>query len=345
MPKDHRHYAVAEAPAGSEGQRECARKAWCTGYRLVPQDDGTSKHAPGLTYTAFCRADTAVIAEYLSEDLGLPAAYGRLAADIGDPAKRGTVIRVPFGPRMILSEYYDMLMRRIAEVLCSYEERVRDAARLAPADTEYSRRPAFQHLAVTGAAGTLFRQMSVLLALPEGPLIRHIPSTELKAAGEPKRVLRSPVLELWQDAVVLANRDGMARLLADLSGVSAGLEILDLHRRCLSALGEIATRPELLDGVPCRSCGTIGLERAEPPSDPAMEAYYSRCPEMSCGDRMSLDTYRKWCARYKAWAEEAGPLKCQRCVNEDHAECVYAGCECAADGHPGQEQPAWARTA
>lgn len=332
-PRDWRSTA-AEPHAGTEGQRECARQEWCTGYRLVAQDDGTSKRAPGLAYTAFCRADTAVIADNLSAETGLAAAWSRLAADIGDPVRRGTMVRVPFGPRMVLSEYYDLLMRRITEVLCSYEERVRDAARLVPADTQRSRRPAYQHLVVENAAATLSVHLSVLLALPEGPVLRHIASAELKAAGEPRRVLRSPVLELWQDAIMLANRDGMATLLAGLDGTSAGLEVLDLHRRCLSALGEVATHPELLDGVPCRSCGTIGLERAEPPSDPKAPADYSRCPDASCGDRMDLATYRAWCKRYETWAKDLGPLTCARCAKGDHGECVYEGCQCAAIGHP-----------
>lgn len=337
MPRDWRrsaNRAVAEAQASTEGQRSCARKEWCTGYRMVPQDDGTSKREPDLTYQAFCRADTTLIAEYLSGDLGLPAAWSRLGADIGDPARRGTMVRIPFGPRMVLSEYYDLLMRRIAEVLCSYEERVRDAARLTPADTERSRRPAFQHLTVQNAASTLAIHLSALLALPDGPVLRHIPSAELKAAGEPKRVLRSPVLELWQDAVVLANRDGMATILTETSGAGAGTEILDLHRRCLSALGEVATHPELLDGIPCRVCGIMGLVRAEPPSDPKREPDYSRCPDLSCGDRMDLKTYRQWCVRYEAWAKDLAPLTCQRCSKGDHGECIYEGCECAARGHP-----------
>jgi hypothetical protein len=133
--------------------------------------------------------------------------------------------------------------------------------------------------------------------------------------------------------VVYANRDGMATILAALSGAHAGLEIIDLHRRCLSALGEVATHPEVLDGVPCRVCGTLGLERAEPPSDPKAEADYSRCPALSCGDRMTLTTYRQWVKRYEAYIRSAGPLTCQRCQNGDCAECIFAGCECAADRH------------
>ena len=334
MPRDWRHgaarAAIAEAQSSTEGQHECARGDWCTGYRLVPAGDGTSKRAPGLTYQAFCRADTALIAGHLSGGQDLLAAYGRLAAEMGNPARRGEMVRVPFGPRMLLSEYYDMLMRRTTEVLCSYEERVRTAARLAPADTERSRR--HEGRAVGQACRTLSTHLSVLLALPEGPVFRHIPSGELKAADNWRAT--SPVLDLWQDAVVYANRDGTATILAALSGAGAGTEILDLHRRCLTALGEVATHPEILDGVPCRVCGNPYLERAEPPSDPKAEANYSRCPSMACGDRMKLETYRAWVKRYEAWARSLGPLTCQRCANENCGQCIYPGCECAANGHP-----------
>jgi hypothetical protein len=178
--------------------------------------------------------------------------------------------------------------------------------------------------------------LSVLLALPAGPVFRHIPSAELKAAGS-ERAAAAPILALWQDAIVFANRDGMATLLAALTGAHAGLEVLDLHRRCLSALGEVAAHPEILDGVPCRSCGTMGLERAEPPSDPKTEPDYSRCPSLSCGDRMKLDTYRAWVRRYEAWARSQEALTCQRCLRGDCGQCVYGGCECAANGHPGLE--------
>jgi hypothetical protein len=326
---------VAEVQSGTEGQHECARQDWCTGYRLVPQDGGTSRRAPGLTYQAFCQADTALIAAQLDADRGLPAAWLRLQADIGDPARRGVMIRVPFGPRMVLSEYYDMLMRRITEVLCSHEERVRTAARLAEADTQESRR-GDAYRPVRNAADALSVHLSVLLALPAGPVFRHIPSAELKAAGS-ERAAAAPILALWQDAIVFANRDGMATLLAALTGAHAGLEVLDLHRRCLSALGEVAAHPEILDGVPCRSCGTMGLERAEPPSDPKTEPDYSRCPSLSCGDRMKLDTYRAWVRRYEAWARSQEALTCQRCLRGDCGQCVYGGCECAANGHPGLE--------
>ena len=328
---------IPAQPVTSDEQRTCARADWCTGYRIVPASDGTSKRAPGLTWQVFCDADTNLIAGHLDPGRGLPAAWLRLAADIGDPARRGQVIHVPFGPRMLLSEYYDMLMRRIAEVLCSYEERVRDVARLVPLDTQASalRDP---YRAVTQAARTLSAHLSALLALPPGPMMRHVPAGEISY-----RVLErtaSPVLAIWQDATRVGSRsrDGTAMIMPVLSGAGAGLEILDLHRRCLAALGEVATHPEILDGIPCRCCGVMGLERAEPPSDPKTEADFSQCPSFSCADRMKLETYRAWVKRYEAWVKGIGPLTCRRCEiaaekKTDHGQCIYPGCECARYGH------------
>jgi hypothetical protein len=317
---------------GSSEQRECARQEWCTDYRIIPGADGAQRR-PALTYQAFCQPDTALIATYLSPDAGLPAAYRRLAADIGNPARRREMVRVPFGPRMPLSEYYDLLMRRTAEVLGSYEERVRTAANLVPADTRRSSLRALWsgEAAVAGSAQILSAHLSALLALPAGPVIRHIPAAEVKAATDPRRAM--PLAPWWQGAVVCSSAYGTAAILAMMDGAGAGIEILDLHRRCLAALGEIAANPELLDGIPCRSCGVMGLERAEPPADPETEADYSRCPDPACGDRMKLATYRAWVKRYEAWARSLEPLTCQRCANGDCGECIYPGCQCATEGH------------
>jgi len=332
LPRDHRRVAVAEPPAGTESQRECHRGPWCTGYRLIPGDNGTTLRVPGVAHAAFCLADTALIAARLHPRRGLPAAYWWLRADLGNPVRRGEMVRVPFGPRMLLSEYYDMLMRRITEVLCSWERRVREVHHLSDPVPE-----ADGHKVVARAAATIGgERLSSLLACPPEPMLRRVPSGELKAAEG--RVC-SPVLALWQDAILHDNANGTAVIRASLSGAGAGTEILDLFSRCLSALGQVAPPAELLDGVPCRSCDAMGLERAEPPSDPEIPAMHSRCPV--CRAEMDLATYRDWSAWYSEWAKGLGPVTCQRCLNADrdpgrhsHRDCIYGGCECAARGHP-----------
>jgi hypothetical protein len=331
MPRDHRHGTVAGAQPGTEGQHECARADWCTGYRLVLAGDGTSKRAPGLTYQAFCTADTALIGEQLGE---LPFAYGRLQAGIGDPVRRSEMIRVPFGPVIPLSEYYDGLMRQIAPELCAWAARVRAVKSLSPPPQA----PVLSLAAVGHAAATLGRNLSALLALQPGWMTRIIPRPPGRGGGPPSV---TDLEDRFGDCEIVRFGVDSVTIMVQLGGTDAGLEILDLHRKCQRALGEAAPRPEILDGVPCRVCGVMGLERAEPPPDPKAEADYSRCPALPCGDRMNLETYRAWVKRYEAWAKSAGPLACQRCEGiwrngtfaKDHEGCIYDGCSCAAQGH------------
>lgn len=310
-----------ESVPGTEGQRECARKDWCAGYRMVQQDDGTFKRQPGLTYQPFCVADTALIGEKLGE---LPEAFARLEADLGDPVRRSEMIRVPFGPAIPLSEYYDSLMRQIAPQLCAWAARVRAVKPLSPPPQV----PVLSPIAVEHAAVTLKRNLSALLALQPGWMTRTFTRPPGRA-GQPPSI--TDLEAEYGDCEIVRFGIDSVTLMVQCGGIDAGMEILSLHRKCSVALGEAATRPELLDGIPCRSCGVMGLERAKMPSDPKTEADYSRCPE--CGDRMALETYRAWVDRYEAWVKTLDPLTCARCTNGNCGQCIYEGCECAAAGH------------
>jgi hypothetical protein len=329
---------------GTGEQRPCSRGQWCAS-RTVTTEGGERVTTPAMGYQAFCRSDTALIAARLHPQHGLPAAYWWLRADLGNPVRRGEMVRVPFGPRMLLSEYYDLLMRRITEVLCSWEGRVLAIweQRAREAGRSSARTPARTssdaHENAKAAARYLSDNLSVLFAAPPEPMLRRVPSAELKAAESWRA--SSPVRALWQDALLHDNANGMAVIRPSLSGADAGTEILDLFSRCLSALGQIGPPAEVLDGVPCRVCGVMGLERAEPPSDPEREADWSRCPNLACGDRMDLKTYRQWTSRYEAWVKSLGPLTCRRCElakgdpeKYSHQDCIYPGCECADRGHP-----------
>lgn len=322
MPQDFRRSTVADPPASTEGQRECARAEWCTGYRIVQQADGTSKREPGLAYTAFCVADTTLIGEKLGE---LPGAFTRLEADLGDPVRRNEMVRVPFGPAIPLSEFYDALIRRIAPELCAWAARVRAVKPLSPPPQV----PVLSVAAVEHAAVTLKRNLSALLALQPGWMTRTIPRPPGKGGQAPSI---TDLDDSYGDCEIIRFGIDFVTVMVLRDGTDAGTEILDLHRQCQRALGETVTRPETLDGIPCRSCDSPHLERAEPPSDPSTEADYSRCPE--CGDRMKPGTYNEWVDWYKAWAESLGPLTCQRCLKNEHAQCIFPGCECAGRGHP-----------
>ena len=97
-----------------------------------------------------------------------------------------------------------------------------------------------QSAAVDEYATVLGAHLNVLLALEPGPMMRSVP---LKSHIDP-------------DLVTMLM----------LGGQDAGEEILQLHRSALLVLGEIVKQRETLDGVPCKRCEAMALERAEPPS-------------------------------------------------------------------------------
>jgi hypothetical protein len=283
---------TGDAGTLDSGQRRCARGDWCL-LRTVTTTAGEPQIIPAPTWRSFCESDRDDISRCLDD---LPAGYVRLAHELGEKSRGGQVVRVPFGPRLPLSGHVDALMRLLAETLLSWEERLRDVARLAVLDTQLSRHRN-QARAVRDAAKVLGAHLDAVLALQPGPMTRD---------------------------------DYGEIVIADLDGGDAGLEILRLHYRCRAVLGEVRARPESLDGVPCKQCGDIALERAEPPSDPAAEAMHSRCA--SCGAGMTLKDYASWVRWYARWADGAG-LTCRRCELNRHDECEHDGCGCIICGN------------
>src|SRR5581483_8236402 len=106
-----------------------------------------------------------------------------------------------------------------------------------------------------------------LLALQPGwtTRVRTFPFAKPGEAG------RAPVPDWLEDEIggeeIVNIGDGWVKTVTLRDGAAAGNEILDLHWRARKLLGETKDRPESLDGIPCRSCEAMGLERAEPPSD------------------------------------------------------------------------------
>lgn len=236
----------------------------------------------------------------------LPSAYCRLRAELGERSRTGNAVRVPSGPRLPLRADIDALMRLMADTLASWHERVAMVARLSPPDTMLSR---LRHgRTVRNATMILHAHLDALLALPAEYMPRVM--TPL-AAGE-----------LTDGGVV---RHGDAHVLLPLSGADAGLEILSLHYRARKVLGETRAAAETFDGVPCRSCEDMALERADPPSNPHLAAMHSRCA--SCEDTMDRETFTEWSAWYAAWADRAN-LTCRRCAQGRHGECAYDRCGC-----------------
>ena len=308
--------------SSDEGKQDCAQGSWCH----AATRDGDGNWRPARTFQGFCPACRSVIASRLAE---LPGACVRMLAQIGQRPKTGKAVRVPPGPREPIRLEIDALVREIAFVLASWHERVAAVARLAaPHGAE-----AIQHPAETvrDAVRTLSAHLDALLALPLEPMVRwfHRPAdAEARTADDdPSRPWSAP----GENGRVLSS--GEAYLLPALSGVHAGKEILDLHHRARKITGEARALPESFDGIPCRACEAMSLERAEPPSDPRREAGHSRCAE--CGDAMDKKTYDEWVSWYQGWASAATGLTCRRCQNGRCGQCQWAACACAAGGHEG----------
>lgn len=317
MPKRRDGYVTQPQPApDSEGQRPCARvpREWCSGARLVEQPDGTMRREPGLTYQAFCDPCRTRIGACLDE---LPSAYARLAAAIGDPPRRGQVVRIPFGPRMPLQPAVDELMRYMAAVLGSWHERVAAVARLTPPDTGASRTDPAR--TVDHAVTVLSGHLTVMLALMPEQMARVMTPADAEAwADDP-------------DAVTVVRPSGEAHVLRPMSGADAGNEIFDLHYQARRILFETKTQPESFDGIPCRGCEDMALERAEPPSDPNLPVMKSRCA--SCGDTMDDAEFAAWAKLYAKWADSAGLPSCKRCQDDRHEQCAWPVCPCRHAGH------------
>jgi hypothetical protein len=275
-----------------------------------------------LTPRAYCDPCSGHIAECLDE---LPSAYGRLEAELGESSRRGQAVHVPFGPRLPLRENVDALMRRMAAILCAWEARVRATARLVPRDAA---QPVDSPRSVSAAVETLSLNLGVLLALQPGWMTTTLP-LELGRHGRPA-VISAKTEDTYGDAEIVRLGVDCITVMTRLDGEAAGADILRLHYRCLAILGEVSGHADTLDGVPCRRCEDMALERAEPPSDPKLAVMWSVCA--SCRDQMDREDFTAWAAMYSRWADDSG-LVCKRCQGKRCDECVYPACACTGT-HP-----------
>ena len=307
--------------SGDEGKQDCAQGAFCN----AASRDDTGEWHPARTYQNFCPACRSAIATRLSE---LPEAFVRLAMAIGDRPRTGNAVRVPPGPRELIRLDVDALMRLMGWVLASWHERIAAVYSLVPPEVsaaavqhpERAVRDAVKAIVPPGAPD----RVDALLAFGPEPMTR---------------IMFDPAAAAEWLALVDPAEQGRVRLSGEadmsprLSGIHAGREILELHRRARRVLGQVKAPPESFDGIPCRGCEAMSLERAEPPSDPAREAMHSRCAE--CGDAMDRETFYEWVSWYQGWASAATGLTCRRCQNGACAQCQWAGCDCRASGHQG----------
>ena len=297
-----------------DGKQACANLSWC--HAATRSEDGA--WYPARTFQPYCPACRSVIAGRLAE---LPEACVRLVVAMGERPRTGKAVRVPPGPREPIRLEVDALLRLMGWVMGSWHERVAQVDHLTAPEVGAV---LVQHpeRAVRDAVKILHPdRVDAVLALPPEPMVR---------------VMYDPVAaEEWLALIDPGEHgsirpSGEAWMAPRLSGVHAGKEILELHHRARRILGQVRAQPEAFEGVPCKECEAMALERAEPPSDPERQAMHSRCA--ACRHEMTKEDYDAWVALYGSWASSAG-LACRRCKKGDHAGCAWGKCACAVAGH------------
>ncbi len=299
--------------ATGDEQRPCSRGDWCEARTR----DADGAWHPAQTYQPYCQPCTDRIVACAAE---LPPLYGYLHAG-GAPARSGRPVRVAPGSRVLVSPPVDAYLRACAAVTGGWAARVRGVMSLShpgPAHGTPER--------VREDCRALAANPSVLLALADGPTVRAYPWPLTPA--EEARLADCEIVRIGEDWV---------HVIEQLDGAIAGAEILDLDYRARKLAGQVPAPPDMLDGIPCRSCeGMSSLELVPaPPPDPAKPAPpFSRCSIVSCRDEMTRAEYDSWVRQYNAWVEGGGVLTCHRCADlGDHANCCWPQCSCAASGH------------
>jgi hypothetical protein len=240
------------------------------------------RRTPAMGYRAFCETDRDLIGRTLD---AFPALHARLADSVGDFFTAEILIRVPFGPSVLLRVDIDGLMRHMVDVACSWHERVAAVAGLAVPDTQQTRARELGmrsgSLLVTACA-VLGSHLDALLALEAGPMMR--PRLSWLSSVVPDATVGGA----WRDSVLL-----------DLSGAEAGNEVLRLDYLGRAALLETEPAPVRLLGVPCRGCDRRTLRRAQPPQHDGDPEFYSEC--WMCRDLLSYEDYTAWVKRNAAF--------------------------------------------
>lgn len=282
MTHRERYWVHSSPVAEEEEQRPCSRAEWCASADRERLDDGTMRRTPAMGYRAFCDTDRDLIGRTLD---AFPSLHARLAASVGDFFTAEILIRVPFGPSVLLRVDIDGLMRHMVDVACSWHERVAAVAGLAVPDTQQTRARELGMRSgslLVAACKVLGSHLDALLALEAGPMMR--PRLSWLSSVVPDATVGGA----WRDSVLL-----------DLSGAEAGNEVLRLDYLGRAALLETEPAPVRLLGVPCRGCDRRTLRRAQPPQHDGDPEFYSEC--WMCRDLLSEDEYRAWCKRNAAF--------------------------------------------
>jgi hypothetical protein len=226
---------------GDDAQRPCAR-----GERCATRDYNKQ---PAFGPRALCSTDRDFLVRAIEQ---LPEMYLELYMTLGEKGAAGEdTPRVSGGGKTApipIRADVDALMRRIIDVLSSWDERVRTVARLAGPDTEEARRRR-AGVAMSTMCRTLTAHVDVLLALEPEPMMR-----DMDLAGHTR---------LPEDAVGVVHTSGdWISYQTSLGGGDAAQEAFALHAACRSKLGY--TRKSVLLRSRCWDCDASGkLVRAD----------------------------------------------------------------------------------
>ncbi len=260
-PRPHRPARTPAAgtiqlPGQDSSQHPCAREEWCEARTVEILENGQRRITPMLTYQPFCPADRTLIGINLWR---MPRLYLLLGAEIGNPARDGKIVRVPFGPSIPIRVDIDALQRRFVEVLVSWHERVAFVANHTDLDPDLTSKR-LSAVAVVDASRVLRKNLDALLALG------------------PETMTRTRFDELVNDD--------------EMDGTKAGLEILTLEYLARAILGLTDAKPAEIPGVPCRMCDRLALRRIEAWEQDDNPDLGSVC--MWCGDQLTAPEFRKW---------------------------------------------------
>ena len=286
----------APVPAPEPDPDRCSRGDWCAG-RVITIEDGKRTVTPAQTPRAYCIACEGYIGMCLEGDPkdgchnGMLALYERLHRELGEARQAEIMIKIPFGPSLPLSEAIDAHMRAMTEILCSWEERVRDVASLSDLG-ELAGRPQDDASDVERSVGILAPdRISILLSLAPAEMARHLP----------------PWVVTDEDSgcEIMAYNGYAVTIHPRLDGRRAGLEIMHLHYMARRLLLETNPPMPLLPDFRCRVCEKKLLRKAPPPWHEAGEWYWSRCD--GCGDECTREEYdvnaKRWLAFERARLE------------------------------------------
>jgi hypothetical protein len=269
----------------AEAGEPCARGDWCE-ERTVRIENGERKVTPARTWRAFCESCSRHIGRCLSEpEAGLTALYVRMAAELGEARQSEILIRVPFGPAIPLSEAIDAHMRAMTEIMCSWEERIRDVARLSAIPDDVVNRPQDRLCDLERSLSVISPRLSVLLGLGPQEMVRVLPPWAVGPGDE---------------VVTILSGDGSSvRMIVMLGGRRAGEEVMHLHYFARRLLLETTPPQPILPDFRCRVCEMKTLRRSAPPWHQDSVWFWSRCDH--CKDEMTREEYDVNAKRWLAW--------------------------------------------